>query len=178
VIRPIYRSKKDGSAQEPTEQRKSIAANAWRLLHDWRTPPGTQPDGSISPEQFTQWLECTKKTSVESGHLEAALTHVGQVLFYCPPDPQGLWIDHTAADALNAKDVKEMRSGFRLEALNSRGAHFIDPTGKPERDLAEKYRQKADEVENAGYQRFAVTLRSLSEFYDRDADRIVDDVLR
>lgn len=29
------------------------------------------------------------------------------------------------------------------------------------------------EVENAGYQRFAVTLRNLSESYDRDADRIV-----
>jgi hypothetical protein len=64
-----------------------------------------------------------------------------------------------------------MRRGFEAEAYNSRGLHIIDPTGKPEKELAEQYRRKADEVENAGYQRFAVTLRGLSKSYDRDAER-------
>ncbi|MDO8141082.1 MAG: hypothetical protein Q6358_06240 [Candidatus Brocadiales bacterium] len=174
VIRLIYRSKKeDKSEKEPNERDKAIATNAWRLLHEWRTPPGTQLDGSFSREQFTQWLEYTKKACAESGHLEVALTHVGQVLFYCPPDPQGLWIDQTAADALNGKDAEKMRDGFRMEVFNSRGVHWVDPNGKPERELAEQYRQKGDDVENAGYQRFAATLRSLSESYDCDAERIV-----
>ena len=173
VIRLIYRSKKeDKSAKEPSEQDKSIATNAGSLLDEWRTPPGTQPDGSFSQERFTQWLEYTKEACAESGHLEVALRHVGQVLFYGPPDPQGLWIDQTAADALNGKDAEEMRNGFHSEVFNSRDAHVIDPTGKPERELAEQYRQNASEVENAGYQRFAVTLRSLSESYDSDG-RIV-----
>jgi hypothetical protein len=174
VIRLIYRSKKkDKSEKEPSEQNKSIATNAYRLLREWQTPPGIQPDGTFSSEQFTQWIEQTKETCAESGHLEVALTHIGQVLIYCPPDPQGLWIDQTVASALNARDDEEMRNGFHLELFNSREAHVVDPTGKPERELAEQYRQKANEVENAGYQRFAVTLRSLSESYDRDADRIV-----
>ncbi len=174
VIRLIYRSKKeDKSGKEPNEQEKNIATNAWRLLHEWRTPPGMQPDGVFSSEQFTEWLEYIKESCAESGHLEVALTHVGQVLIYCPPNPQGLWIDQTIADALNAKDAEEMRNGFRLELINSRGVHWVDPTGKPERELAERYRQKAEEVENAGYQRFATTLRGLAEDYDRDADRIV-----
>jgi len=174
VIRLIYRSKKEGkSKKEPNEQNKSIATNAWRLLHEWRTPPGLQPDGTFSGEQFTQWLEHTKSACTESGHLEVALTHLGQVLIYCPPDLQGLWIDQTAADALNGKDAEEMRNGFCVEVFNSRGVHWVDPTGKPERELAEQYRQKADEVENAGYQRFAATLRGLSESYERDADRII-----
>lgn len=59
------------------------------------------------------------------------------------------------------------------ELFNLRGVHRVDPTGKPERELANQYRKKADEIENAGYQRFAVTLRSLSESYDREAERIV-----
>ena len=174
VIRLVYRSKKKGkSEKEPNEQEKSIATNAWRLLHEWRTPPGMQPDGIFSGEKFTQWFEHTKKACAESGHLEVALTHVGQVLIYCPPDLQGLWIDQTVANALNAKDAEEMRNGFRTAIFNSRGVHWVDPTGKPERELAEQYRQKANEVENAGYQRFAVTLRSLSESYNHDADRII-----
>jgi len=174
LIRLIYRSKKEGkSEKEPSEHDRSIATNAWRLLHEWRTPPGKQPDGGFSREQFAQWLEHTKKACAESGHLEVALTCVGKVLFYCPPDPEGLWIDQAAAVALNGKDADKIRNGFGLEVFNSRGVHWVDPTGKPERDLAEQYRQKAEKVENAGYQRFTVTLRSLSESYNRDADRIV-----
>lgn len=176
VIRIIYRSKKeDKSEKESSEQDKAIANNAWRLLHEWRTPPGMHPDGSFMREQLTQWLEQTKKACTESGHLEVALTHTGQVLFYCPPDPQGLWINQAAADVLNGKDAEKMRNGFGLEAFNSRGAHWVDPTGKLERDLAEHYKQKAGEVENAGYHRFSSTLKGLSETYNREAERIIDE---
>lgn len=45
---------------------------------------------------------------------------------------------------------------------------------EPERALAEKYRQKADDMENAGYQRLAATLRDLAASYDRDAERIIN----
>ncbi len=174
VIRLVYRSKKEEAAiTVHSEHDKAFATNAWRLLHKWQTPPGAQPDGSFSQEQFRQWLHRTKKICVETGHLEVALIHVGQVLFYCPPDPQGLWIDKAAADALNNTDAEEMRSGFRTEIYNSRGFHRVDPTGKPERELAKEYRQKADQVENASYQRLAATLRKLAESYERDAERII-----
>jgi hypothetical protein len=66
-----------------------------------------------------------------------------------------------------------MRKGFRTGIYNSRGARVVDPTGKPELELAEQYRQKAEQVENAGYQRFAVTLRSLSESYERETQRVI-----
>lgn len=84
-----------------------------------------------------------------------------------------LWINHSVADALNARDAEDMRRGFRTGIFNSRGVHWVDPTGKPERELAEQYRRKAEDVENAGYQRLAVTLRGLSESYEREAERIV-----
>jgi len=174
VIRLIYRSKKDVNPDsEPDERTKSIATNAWRLLHEWRTPPGTQANGVFVPEHFVEWLKYVKEACAETGHLEVALIHIGQVLFYSPSDPQGLWIDKTIADALNGKDADEIRSGYRTEAFNSRGCYTVDPTGKPERELAEHYKQRADQVENAGYQRFASTLRSLSESYERDAERVI-----
>jgi len=174
VIRIVYRSKKElKSDKEPTEQQKAIATNAYRLLQEWRTPPGMQSHGVFSGDHFRQWLESTKAACAESGHLEVALAHVGSVLIYCPADPDGLWIDRAAAEALNDKDAEKMRNGFRLRIFNSRGVHWVDPTGKPERELAAKYRQQAEDVENAGYQRLAATLRDLAESYDRDAERIV-----
>jgi len=174
VIRLIYRSKKnDKIADEPSEDRKAMATNARQLLHEWRTPPGMQSDGSFKNDEFSSWLQRVKEVCTESGHLEVALTHIGQVLTHCPADPDGLWIDRTVADALNSRDSEKMRNGYQQEFLNSRGFYLVDPTGKQERELAEKYRKMADEVENEGYQRLAVTLKGLSEYYDREAERIV-----
>jgi len=174
VIRLVYRSKKeDRSKAEPSESEKAIATNAWRLLHEWKTPPGTLPNGSFSGEKFKEWFENAKTACAETGHLEVALTHIGHVLFYCPPDPDGLWISHIAADTLNTKDTDKMRTGFNSEIYNSRGVHSIDPTGRPEKELAEKYRKKAEDVENAGYQRLAASLRMLAEEYEHEAERII-----
>jgi hypothetical protein len=65
-----------------------------------------------------------------------------------------------------------MRVGFRIQLFNSRGVHWVDPTGKSERELAAKYRKQAEEVEAAGYHRLASTLRELAEEYDREEERI------
>jgi hypothetical protein len=173
VIKLVYRSKKTNLApNEPSEETKAIAANAWRLLHEWRTPPGMQEDGSFDDKQFPSWLHQVKEISSESGHLEVALTMIGEVLIYCPSDPNGLWINHTVADALNARDADDLRDGFSTGLFNSRDVHWVDPTGKPEREIAEQYQQKAEDVENAGYFRLAQTLRSLSESYTHLAGRI------
>lgn len=174
VIRLIYRSTKtDAMPSKLTEETRTIAANAWRLLHYWRTPPGVQKYGSFDNEHFLTWLQCVKEKCTESGHLEVALINVGEVLIHCPADLDGLWINHTVANALNARDAEDMRRGFSTGIYNSRGTNWVDHTGKPEIELAEQYRQKAEDIENAGYQRFAVTLRNLSETYDREAERIV-----
>lgn len=174
VIRLIYRSKnEDQPSREPTEESKAIATNAWRLLHQWTTPPGTLKDGTFSDECFTEWLQRVKESCAKSGHLEVALINVGEVLIHTPPDPDGLWIHRSVASALNERDVEEMRRGFRTATFNARGVHRVDQSGGPERALASKFRERAEEVENAGFQRLAVTLRGLADGYDREAERLV-----
>ena len=64
---------------------------------------------------------------------------------------------------------------YRTEVFNSRGVHWVDPTGKPERELAAKWKGKADAVEDAGLARFAATLRELSDSYDREAESIIEE---
>jgi len=174
ILRMLYRSEKDAkSDREPSEQEKANASNAWKLFGNWRIPPGMQEDGSFSEEQFSKWLEDVKEKSAESGHLDRALYRIGEVLFYCPSEPDGLWINQTVAEALNNLDAENMREGFYIRVHNSRGAHTVDPTGKPERELAQQYRKKADDIENAGYYRFAITLRDVAESYDNHAERII-----
>lgn len=172
IIRLAYRSEKEGQPEkEPTEKLKKIATNAWNLLHMWKTPPGTQQDGTFDADCFTDWLQKVKLLCEESGHLKVAVSKIGKVLIHTPADPDSLWIHRTVAAALNDRLAGELRNGFRTGTYNSRGGHKVDPTGKPERDLAELFRSKADEIENAGFQRFAVTLRSLADLYDQEAER-------
>jgi len=176
VISLVYRSKNiTKTEQEPTEEKKAIATNAWRLLHEWRTPPGIQDNRSFNGAYFDEWLKETWKMCSKTGHLEVALLHIGQVLFFCPADPSGLWINKAAAEALNGKGAEEMRNGFCSAIFNSRGVHWVDPTGKPEKDLAKKYRQQADDIESEGFQRFAASLRGVADSYDREADRIINE---
>lgn len=176
VIQLIYRSKKEHQpSKELTEESKAIATNAWRLLHEWKTPPGSQEDEMFSEEHFNEWLQRAKNLCIESGHLEIALINIGEVLIHAPSDPDGLWIHRAVATALNDRYAEDMRNGFRTGTYNSRGVHWVDPTGKPEKELAEQFRRKAEDVENAGFQRFAVTLRGLAESYEREAERIINE---
>ena len=176
VVRLIYRSKNEGqNLNEPTEASKEMAINAWRLLREWKTPPGMHEDGVFSDEGFTVWLQRVKESCAQSGHLDAALSITGEVLIHAPSDADGLWINRTVAEALNDREAERMRSGYRIGRYNSRGAHWVDPSGAPEIRLAEEFRVKAEALENAGFHRFSVTVRELAETYECEAQRIITD---
>lgn len=155
MIRIIFRSTKaDEDSASTTTQDPEITQNAYRLLLEWRTPPGSRGDGSVDGTALKDWVAKVKANCEESGHLVVALQRIGHVLRYYPPDPEGLWIHHSIAEVLNAKDASEIRKGFEVELFNSRGAHAVDPQGGPERELAKLYRKQAEEVELGGYPRF------------------------
>jgi len=171
VIRAVFRSQSEKpSPAEPTKAEKTMAANAYSLLSGWKIPPGTQQDGTFDGDALSAWLGEVKKACSVSGHLGIALTMVGHVLVYVPPDPDGLWIHRGAAAELNGKDVDDMREGFRTQLYNSRGGHEYT-AGRQEREIAQGYRKRAEEVESAGYHRLATTLRDLALSYEREADR-------
>lgn len=172
VVRLVFHSKNEKRTDVAlTEEKQAIASNAWHLLHYWRTVPGVSVDDAFDVTLFKSWLAGVIRSTTESGHLDVAMRQVGQVLIHAPVDPGGLWIHESVAEALNARDAEAMRSSFSIGVHNSRGAHTVDPTGKPERELADKYRQQAEDVENAGFSRFAATLKELVNDYDNQAER-------
>jgi hypothetical protein len=171
VIRTVFRSKKEARpAEELPIERQKIAENAFRLLHEWKTPPGSRKGGTYDGEALTDWLKQVKAACAETGHLEVALSSVGQVLTHAPPDPDGLWPHHSAARELNARDANDMRDGFRNQLFNSRGVYY-STGGHEERELADRYRSQAEGLESRSYHRLAKSLRELADSYVRDAER-------
>jgi hypothetical protein len=175
VLRLIFRSKHDEKESEGSEDNKNIATNAYRLLHDWKTPPGLQSGSKFNAENFTNWLDTVIELCTNSGHLEVALSQIGNVLIHVPADENGLWIHTSVAEALNRRNLDRLRVGYSNGVYNSRGVHWVDPTGKPEKDLADKYRRYSEDIDARGFQRFAATLRAIAENYDREAERVISE---
>lgn len=175
IISMIFRKSRKGKTnKEPSEQVKAKAYKAFLLLQLWRTPPGSGKDGSFDEAYFRNWLDNVKELCINSGHLDAALVTVGEVLIHSPKDKSGFWINHSVANILNNKDANLLREGFEMALFNSRGIHTVDPTGKPEIALATYYRNLAEETENNGYHRLALLLRDIGEGYKREAERIIN----
>jgi hypothetical protein len=171
IIRTIFRSDREMESDqrpEPTEEQRAIARNAYRLLDSWRTVPGADATGSISAGSLASWIDMVKDSLKASGHLDVGLLKAGGVFVHSPADPGGLWMHRVIADVLNRDDMGELRKGYSTAVYNSRGTHWVDPTGAPEKQLAENYARRADEVENAGFHRLASTMRGLSATYHRE----------
>ena len=171
IIRIVFRSKKEESAERArTDLERNNAQNAFRLLHNWRTVPGSQPDGAFNDDAFMKWILEVKQIADASGHLEVAMGQVGEVLASAPADPQGLWINRTVARALDAKDAEKMRSGFMRGRITLRGVYW-GTGGEEERKLAADYRAKAETLDEHGYPRFAGTVRDIAKSFEREAER-------
>lgn len=171
IIALAFRSKNEAeSDDEPSEERKAKALNAYRLLNEWRRCPGRLSGDSFDEEEFTNWLKEAKRITKETGHSEIAQERIGHVLIYAPKDPNGLWIHRAVASALNERGVKKMRSGFTIELFNQRGFHDFT-AGREERKLAQQNREKAEALETEGYSRFATAMREFARSYEREAER-------
>lgn len=173
LIQLIYRAEGEEPKEEPSAQHRNIATNAYRLLSTWKVVPGARLGAEFEPDAFTKWLNAMEEIVKATGHYDVAMIQLGDVLVNAPEGPDGLWIHPVIAEAMNSRERASLRDGYSTGIYNARGVHTLDPQAKPERALAEKFRQRADQVENAGYQRLATTLRGVANSYDRDAERII-----
>ncbi|MEG2235196.1 MAG: ATP-binding protein [Clostridia bacterium] len=164
--------KKHGLTKEEAEVvDEKIATNAYRLLNQWKIPPGLDDKGVINKIKLNNWYDKMKEICTQSDRLEVGLLNFGHVLYYSPEDKSGLWIDKNVAEILDDNASNIIRDGFRTEVFNSLGAINIDKDGAVYDNLADKYEEKAISIEKAGYSRIATLMRSLSDSYRNQAER-------
>ncbi len=171
VIRAMYRSTKEPATnEEPAQEKRDIAINAYNLLREWDIPPGTKRDGSFDNDAFRFWLTEVKRSTDESGHQSSALYQIGEMLYHTPTDPAtGLW-PTAVCEALDVPEHDRMREGLEIEIFNRRGVH--SPSGgAQERAISEKWKSVALEADRKGYGNLATSLRGLAKSYAEDADR-------
>ena len=168
ILAMLYKSTKETESQNRNE---FFAHNAFKLLHQWDVVPGLNSDGKFEYSIFQRWYKKVLKLCEQSGHLEIAQLHVGNILFYTPADENGLWINKDIASLINEENNDVLRRGYFHEAINSRGISAVDFSGEKDIERANGYSQKAEELEKHGFLNFAQTLQELAKDSEEDAKR-------
>lgn len=159
---------------EISEEESKIGEHSFAVLRHWNIVPGTRTEGTMDSDKLRSWFSTVKKASQEKDRYEVAMQVIGATFFYSPPDPDGLFIHRSVAELLH-KEGDPLREGYYYEAINSRGAYFVDPSGAPEFALEKKYHEYAARVDELGLFRFAEKLRLLASFYRSEALHNIED---
>ena len=170
ILAMLYKSIKETESQNRNE---FFAHNAFRLLYQWDVIPGLNSDGKFEYLIFKEWYNKVLELCDESGHLDIAKHHIGNILFYTPADEDGFWINKDIASLINEENNGILRAGYHQEAINSRGVSIVDFSGEKDRARSQSYYEKANELEKYGFVNFAQTLQDLAKDSEEDAKRSI-----
>lgn len=166
----LYYKKRNSLDDERPELNKPMIERLSELLFQFDIVPGVDWDGEFHADVAKNWIEKSIEWATANDRVEVVQQTIGGALAHAKVDNDGL-IDESLIAILDVRTNEEMRKGFMIGIFNKRGVHYIDPEGKPEKELYEKYNKIADIVEQRGFSRISGTLRSIAEDYLREAER-------
>jgi hypothetical protein len=178
VICAVYRPHRDEGEEgndlpdEPNQQDSTdagLAENAYRLLSNWRQPPGMGGD-DINVEALNAWVDEAMTKLAEAGRLEAGLIHIGHVLSAFPPGENGVRPPQAVRDLIERLANRNIEEGFITQTLNNRGvtSRGLEDGGTQERDLVDRFQSDAAALADE-HPRSAAILRRIADSYKREA---------
>ncbi len=166
LIRLFYKKRHSETHEEKISEQ--MAKRLWQILHNFCVIPGTDWEGKYNENCFCQWIDYCKTWAKAEDREAVVQQTIGNGLSYAHKLENGL-IDDFIMRELNKIENEEMRRGYRIGIFNQRGVRWIDPEGKPEFQLAEKYKDMAESAESIGYAKYAEILRVISDDYISEA---------
>ena len=175
MVELAFKPAKSITLGEKRDVRPELAANAYRLLREWRVIPGTKEDGSVDAAALQSWLEDVRDRLDEVDRREIGEVQIGEVFAHAPSDPDGTFPTEPVRDVLETATNDRLERGFTVGLYNKRGVTWRGMTdgGKQEYELAEEYEAWARGIE-ATHPRTASSLRAVAESY-RDEGRRNDE---
>lgn len=148
----------------------NLSMGGWRLLEHWRTLPGLQANGEIDAAFFFAWVDKVLALTSASGHKIIAEQQIGQLMSGSPIGKDGNWPHEAVRDLLEAKQSKEIETGFQIGIHNSRGttSRGAFEGGEQERELVGLYSGYA-EVLKIRWPRTAAVLKEIAGYFSRRA---------
>jgi len=170
-IETVYKKHNQNETQMDggkTVKSPQIVEQAYEVLSKVHFIPGVDWNGTFDEKAFESWIDTVEKWSIENDRYEVTMDIIGTNLSYAKTDENGM-PPYVIIKTLNKSTNDNMRSGYYSGIFNQRGAHFVDPEGKPEDALADSFAKRALYAESIGYARFAGILYKISESYRKEA---------
>ncbi|MCK4431368.1 MAG: hypothetical protein KAW19_08690, partial [Candidatus Aminicenantes bacterium] len=175
VIKYIYKPKNEDKKDEeslPQELIEQRAHLAWKLLHGWKTIPGSDNNGQIEYEKLKIWVDKARELCEKVDRKEVGDSHIGQVLAHAELEGEDVWPPEAVCKIIDKIQSNELDSGFSMGIYNKRGAVTKSPFegGRQERAFAEQFRLYADKWA-IRYPKTAAILTKIAEGYENEAKR-------
>ena len=167
--------KRSDEGQDPTnwkigdsDQGDAVVAAAYRLLRVLSRIPGAESDSTINTEKLQRWVTEVRRLCAEHGRADMGDFHIGQLLAKAPSDEEKLWPCRPVCEVMETVQSESLARGFQLGVYNSRGMHMRGEGGDQERELAAKYRNRAQRLDFE-YPYVSSVLEGIAREYDADA---------
>jgi hypothetical protein len=171
---------KPRGAEMPEDVPEHVAKNAYRLLHQWRTPPGsTEEAGTIDSDVLDAWIVEARRLLAEADRREVGDIEIGKVLSYARGDEDGTWPTKAVRDLIERIASPEIEEGLQVQLYNNRGttSRGVFDGGDQERALVARYNDLASHIRDS-WPRTAAVLSGLARSYERDARRLDEEAER
>ena len=170
VLSAIYRAE-DEEVREGTAEDTARAEQAWRLLAEWRTPPGVGPDRGVDRDALVAWVRRARGLAAEVRRSVPADSKIGAILRHVPAGADGFWPHEAVRDLLEEIQSEELENDMAIEVVNSRGPTWRGPDGgAEERTIASGYAVASDAL-SPQWPRAAGMLKQLADGFEEDARR-------
>ena len=149
--------------------RSNVATQAFTLLRQAKLIPGTGDDGKVDVGKLKEWIKDARALCRSHGRELVGDNCIGELLSKSGRDEDGIWPGIPVRNALEEIGNKTIADAMAVGLYNQRGAHFREPGGKQERELAAMYRgwSKLTAVDWPFTSRL---LERIAQSYDRDAE--------
>ena len=178
VLSTAYRGENEKGLDENDEDyevKKSMAGQAWSLLHNWAHVPGLV-DGKVDGTALEAWVRDARILCVKADRAAIGDQVIGQVLAHAPADADGTWPCLPVRELIEITRSKELEAGIQTGVYNKRGLTTRSPTdgGAQEREIAARYRDWSEKT-RLEFPHTSAVLAKIAETYEWDAKHHDDD---
>ena len=151
-------------------------SNAWHLLHDFATIPGSDAEGKVDTDALRKWVTTARDLAITKGRLGVCDSSIGQLLASCGPAEDGSWPIAAVGEIIEEVASDRLDSGFSVGVFNRRGVTWRDPFGggKGTRELASEWQTHSDNCKSK-WPRVSGVLAAIAEGYRHQANREDED---
>lgn len=160
-----------GKNELSREESQKAISQCYRLIAGWNIIPGNiEKSTLVDKELLLNWFNKVKELAALEDVYAITMNYCGKLFFHSPKAEDGFFINRDIAELIESEADDAIRSGYEVEAINSRGVHIVDPTGQEEFKLEQQYIEQAKMSEREGFIRLGDSLRSIARSFRNEGE--------